>query len=66
MSWKILSNNEMLYEIEENYHPGWFNKVTWYNTAICYKLHGKVFEDFIKNEITDRYNIICYIIAHDK
>ena len=66
MLWIIFSNNEMLYEVEENNHIDWFNKGPWYNTYICSKLHGKVFEDFIKNEVTDRYNLICYIIAHDK
>ena len=48
MSWIICPNNEILYETEENNHPGWFNKGSWYNTYICSKLHGKVFEDFIK------------------
>ena len=36
----------------------------WYNTSICKKLHGKVFEEFMRNSITDRYNLICYIDAH--
>ena len=66
MSWIICSNNEILYEIEEKYHPDWFNKGRWYNKAICSKLHGKVPEDFIKNARTDRYNIMCSIIANDK
>ena len=39
---------------------------SWYNTSICKKLHGKVFEGFIRNARTDRYNIMCYIDAHDK
>ena len=56
----------MLYEIEENNHPNWFNKVTWYNTTICSKLHEKVFEYFIKNTIIYIYNLMCSIIAHDK
>ena len=33
----------------------------WCNTYICKKLHGKVFEGFIINAITDRYNIMCFI-----
>ena len=37
-----------------------------YNTAICYTLHGKLFEDFIKDERTDSYHIMCSIIAHNK
>ena len=38
----------------------------WYNTYICNKLHGNVFEGFIRNAITDRYNIMCAIDAHEK
>ena len=66
MSWIICSNSEILCEIEEKYHPDWFNKGPWYNTAICSKLHGKVSEGFIKKARTDRYNIMCSIIANYK
>ena len=38
----------------------------WYNTSICKKLHGNVFEGFIRNARTDRNNILCYINAHEK
>ena len=38
----------------------------WYNTYICKKLHGKLFEAFIINEINDRYNIMCYIDAYER
>ena len=37
-----------------------------YNTAICSKLHGKMFEHFIRHARTDRYHIMCSIVAHDK
>ena len=66
MSWIICSNNKMLYGIEENNNIYWFNKVPWYNTAICYKLHGGKIEDFISNARTDRYNIMRSIISHHK
>ena len=33
---------------------------------ICKKRHGTVFEELIINTRTDRYNLICYIDAHDK
>ena len=36
----------------------------WYNTSILKKLHGKLFEAFIINARTDRYNIMCYIYAY--
>ena len=46
----------------------WMAGGPWYkyNTSICKKLHGKVFEGFIRNSRTERYNIICYIDAHKK
>ena len=37
-----------------------------YNTYICKKIHGNVFEGFIRNARTDRYNIMCYIDVHEK
>ena len=66
MSWIICSNNKILYEIEESIHPDWLDNGPWYNTTICSKLHGKIFEDFIRDARTDRYRLMCYIIAHDK
>ena len=66
MSWIIISNREMKYERDKNNHQDWLNKGPWYNTSICLNLHGSIFEDFITHERTDRYNIICYLVSHDK
>ena len=38
----------------------------WYNTSICKKIHKNVFEEFIRNTRTDRYNLMCSIEAHGK
>ena len=38
----------------------------WYNTSICKKLHGKLFEGFIINERNDRCDIMCSIDAYDR
>ena len=38
----------------------------FYNTFICKKLNGNVFDAFIKNARTDRYNIMCYINAYER
>ena len=38
---------------------------TWYNTSIFKKLHGKLFEGFIINARTDRYNIMWSIDAYE-
>ena len=40
MLWIICSNKEMKYELDKNNHPNWLNKVPWYNTAICSRVHG--------------------------
>ena len=44
----------------------WFNIGPWYNKNICSKLHGIKFEYFITQARTDRYNIICSLVAHNK
>ena len=44
----------------------WLTGRPWYNTYICRKLHGKLFEAFIINARTDRYHIMCSIRAYEK
>ena len=66
MSWIISSKNEMKYEMDKSNHQDCLNKCPWYNTDICSKLHGSIFEDFITHAITDRNNLMCYSVAHDK
>ena len=54
MSWIISSNDKIKYETDESNHQDWLNKGPWYNTAICSRLHGSLFEYFITHERTDR------------
>ena len=35
-------------------------------THLSEKLYGKLFEEFIRNARTDRYNTMCSIDAHTK
>ena len=44
----------------------WIIYGPWYNTYISKKLHGNLFEGFIRNSRTDRYNILYSIDAHEK
>ena len=44
----------------------WMTGGPWYNISISKKLHGKLFEEFIRNARNDRYNIMCFIDAHEK
>ena len=53
------------YDIDKH-NPDFITDGPWYNTSICKKLHGTVFEKHIINRITDRYNIMCSIYAHGK
>ena len=43
----------------------WFKTGPWQNKNICSKLYGTAFEGFIKQARTDRYNIMCSLVAHD-
>ena len=56
----------MEYEMNEINHLDWLNKGPWYNRNICSKLHGINFEDFITQARTDRYNLMCDLVAHDR
>ena len=55
-----------LYEIDESNHPDWLNKGQWYNTDICSKFHGKLFEDFITHARTYRCHLMFSIAEHYK
>ena len=66
MSWIICSKKEMDYDNYNNSkNLNWFDTGTWHNKNICSKLYGTTFEGFITQAITDRYNIMCYLVAHD-
>ena len=52
--------------MDENIHQDCLNKGPWYNISIYSKLYGSRFEDFIIQSRTDRYNIMCSLVAHDK
>ena len=67
MSWIIRSNKEMDYDKYTNTNNlDWFNTGSWYNKNIFSKLHGIKLEDFITQARTDRYNIMCSLVAHDR
>ena len=62
--WVCLGQTDEILHQKSN--PDWLNKVPWYNTAICTRLHVTVFEDYIRNARIDRYNLMCSITAHGK
>ena len=44
----------------------WLDTGPWHNKNICSKLYRTTFEGFITQARTDRYNIICYLVSHDR
>ena len=65
MLWVIETHEQLQYDMDKH-NSEWMTVGPWYNTSICKKLHGKVFDGFSKNARTDRYNIMCSIDAHEK
>ena len=65
MLWIIETHEQLKYDTDKH-NSYWMTGVPLYNTYICKKLHGNVFEGLIRNAITDRYNIMCAIDAHEK
>ena len=47
-------------------HLDWLNRGPWYNKNICSKLHGIKFEDFITQDRTDQYNIMCSLVDNNR
>ena len=67
MSWIIISKKEMEYDNFTNSKKlDWFDTGPWHNKNICSKLYGTTFEGFITQSRTDRYNIMCSLVAHDR
>ena len=44
----------------------WFDTGPWQNKNICSKFNGTTFEYFITQARTDRYNIMCSLVARDR
>ena len=66
MSWIISSKKEMDYfNYTDSKNLSWFDTGPWYNKNICSKLYGTTFEGFIIQARTERYNIMCSLVAHD-
>ena len=65
MLWIIETNEQLQYDMKKN-NSEQMTGGPWYNISFFNTLHGKVFERFIINARTDRYNIICYIESHEK
>ena len=65
MLWVIGNNEELKYDMDI-LNSDWLTGGPWYKKSICNKLHGKLFEGFIRNTRTDRYNIMCSIDTRER
>ena len=65
MIWIIENHEDLKYNMEIQ-NSDWMTGGRLYNTSINKKLHIIVFEAFVINEITGRYNIMCYIVAYER
>ena len=65
MSFIFETNQQLQYDTDKH-KLDWITDGPWYNTSICTKFHGTVFEIYIRNSITDRYNLMCYFDSHEK
>ena len=63
--WIIETHEKLQYDMDKH-NSECMTGGHWYNIYICKKLHGKLFEGFIRNAITDIYNIMCSIDVHEK
>ena len=65
MLWIIEAHEYLQYDMDKN-NSEWMTGGPQYNTYIFKKLHEDIFEGFIRNAITNRYNIMYYIQANEK
>ena len=50
----------------DKHNPDWITGGYLYKNLFVKKTHGKLFEEFIINEIIDRYDLMCSIDEHGK
>ena len=65
MIWIIENYEDLKYDMEIQ-NSDRMTGGPWYNTYICKKLYGKLFEGYIINARTGRYNIICSVDAYER
>ena len=64
MIWIIVNHEDLKYDMDIH-NSELMTGGPLYNTYICKKLYGKLFEAFIINERNDRYNIMCSIDSYE-
>ena len=64
MSWINISHEEIKYEIDDNNHQYWLDKDPLYNTSICLKFRGSMFENYITHASTNIYILMCSLLVY--
>ena len=57
LSWIIQSNKNPGFDFQKNCPP-WILNGPWHKTTICSRLHGSVFEDYLKTSKCDKRDIM--------
>ena len=65
LSWIIYNNEHNKFEMDVE-DTQCMDKGLWYNTTICTKLNGQIFEDYFKTGHRDRYVLMCSIDENGK
>ena len=58
MSWIIETHKQLKYDMDKH-NINWITCGSWYNTSICEKLHRTAFEKYVRNALSERYNLMC-------
>ena len=64
LSWIIENNKHINFEMGVQ-DSQCMDKGTWYNTIICTKLNGKIFENYFKIGRKYRYELMCSVDSCD-
>ena len=65
LSWIIQSNQKLNYDPQRHCNS-WMINFPWYNTMICSRLHGLLYEYYVTTAIRERYSIMRSIEDHNK
>ena len=63
--WIIQSNQNLNFDFQIHC-ISWVLNLPWYNTQICPRLHGSLFEDYVTTDRQGIYNLMCSIEAHKR
>ena len=60
----IKKNSQLKFEMAAQVCQ-WMDKIPWYKTTISTKLHGQIFEDYLKTGRKYRYALVFFVNVYD-